>query len=192
MPKRLGFWLWLWLSRLETVAGTEPVAVTNPEFFELSVAGVELADERSGRQFVTKAGKGHQRDDGYIHFEYANSTGTEMLGLVLYPGSVQNNFYQIEVKVLSPHSGRRWPRLAVPSFVSGKGVRLGLTRNAIENLLGRPTTVRTGRGKETLSYKCSSAKRCRTLTLVNMPSYQGRYVFSGDKLVEFSVGYPYP
>lgn len=176
---------------LSLVGAAEP-APTESRFFETSVVGVTLGSDVSGRQFVTMSGKGKKRDDGYIHFEYTNSTGTEILDLIRYPGGTKYAFYEIEVRALAAGAGGKLPRIAVPSFVSGKGIRLGLTRRALIDLIGEPSAEHRLRGRDTLKYTCSNATRCPTLKTVNMPSYEGRYVFSGDRLIEFSIGYPYP
>ena len=82
--------------------------------------------------------------------------------------------------------------MSVPKFISGRGTTLGQNRVTIVALLGTPESTTEGDGLVTLVYRCSNKKRCPILKKVNMPSYEARYVFRAEELVEFSIGMPYP
>jgi hypothetical protein len=174
------------------VASCDLVPRLDPEFVETEVAGVLLGDRASGTRFTSTHGKGKVEDDGYIHHKYLSGSASEVLDLVFYPGSVKNTFDKAEVRGASPLDVQRLPRLSLSGFVSRRGIELGRSRDEIVALLGRPQSVAEKDGRVILLYRCDSRKRCPILKRVNMPAYEARYVFQADKLVEFSLGFPYP
>jgi hypothetical protein len=164
----------------------------DPQFVETEVAGISLGDPVSGRQFISSNGRGKRSDDGYIHHFYLNAGATEVLDLVFYPGGVENTFYKVCVRLANSRDVRRLPRISLSSFSSRRGVVLGLSRRQLTDLLGPPSSVKERDGRVVLSYRCGSRRRCPLLKTINMPSYEARYVLAGDKLVEYSLGFPYP
>ena len=164
----------------------------DPQFVETEVAGVSLGNPASGRKFISSNGRGIRTDDGYLHHFYLNASATEVMDLVFYPGGVENTFYKVRVRLASTRDIRRLPRLSLSSFASRRGIALGLSRKQLTDLLGPPASVRERQGRVVLSYRCGSRSRCPLLKTINMPSYEARYVLVGDRLVEYSFGFPYP
>jgi hypothetical protein len=164
----------------------------DPEFVETEVAGVLLGDRASGKHFTSRHGEGKVEDDGYVHHRYLSASASEVLDLTSYPGGVKNAFEKVEVRRSEPSDVRRLPQLPLPGFASRRGIALGLSRDEIVALLGQPHSVAEKDSRIILSYRCDSRKRCPILKRVNMPAYEARYVIEADKLVQFSIGFPYP
>jgi hypothetical protein len=156
------------------------------------IAGVALEDATSGHAFVMRHGlEVFEPDDDFPQVRVLNSDGTELLALLQHYGAQRHEFGQFRVRRPSPIDAKRGKRGAQTSFVSGKGVRLGLTVEEVVDLLG--TGAQETRDLQvTLHYACSSTRACPGLGRVNMPSYEAIYRFQNGKLVSFEGGYPYP
>jgi hypothetical protein len=173
------------------VLGASP-ASGNPAFLDPAIAGVVLGDDQSGRAFVEQYGTPLRESTlPLTPLRYVSSANTEILELVIHPGDVVNSFAQFRVIRANGARGPATPT-RVSSFVSVKGVHLGLTLPDVVHLLGPPSQrVGTG-GTVTLEYRCTSRADCPDLARVNMPEYEGRYVFRLGVLEQFEAGYPYP
>lgn len=182
----------LLLLSLYQISASEAVLVGDSGFVVTEVAGVQLGDATSGLRFISQQGRGKVSDDGYVHHRYLNGSADEVLDLVSYPGGSKGTFYRADVRQARPSDIGRLPHVSVPKFISGRGTTLGQNRVTIVALLGTPESTTEGDGLVTLVYRCSNKKRCPILKKVNMPSYEARYVFRAEELVEFSIGMPYP
>jgi hypothetical protein len=180
------------LTRTVLVAALLAVGA-NPTYWDPVIAGVTLEDARSGEAFVRRhALETIEPEDDFPRVSLLNSDGTEVLELLQHYGAERYAFGQFRVRRLSAHDAGRGTKDAPASFLSGKGVRLGL---AVEELLDRlgARAQRTRDGQQTtLRYSCSSTQACPGLIRVNMPSYEATYTFQNGKLVSFEAGYPYP
>jgi hypothetical protein len=165
---------------------------TGPVYFETGIGNVVLLDPSSGERFLNQNGIGTTSDDGLIHNFYENAAGSEILDLIKHPGDVRHSFS--EVIIFRPD----WfPLGAVPikdtTFVSSKGIKLGLRASEVRRILGKPHKVKTGKsGKVTYKYFCDDPVKCPSLAKYNTPTYSATAVFLHGRLVEYSFGYDYP
>jgi hypothetical protein len=163
----------------------------DPLYWDTVIAGVTLEDPGSGRAFIMRHPTvAHEPTDDFPQFRCVNADGTEILYLIMQYGAERYQFAQFRVRRASPEAVKG-KRSSIPSFVSGKGVRLGMTLDSVVQLLG-PGVRRERQGEVRLTYSCSSTETCPGLLRVNMPGYEAVYTFRFGKLVAFDGGYPYP
>lgn len=166
--------------------------VTDPTYFETGIADVALLSSVSGQQFIDTNGIGTTSDDGLMHNFYSNAAYSEILDLIFHPGDVRYSFS--EVMLFRPDC---FPLGAAPtkikSFVSSKGIELGLRMADVRRILGKPHEVKTGKsGRATYKYFCDDPAKCPSLAKYNVPTYTAVAEFTGGRLVKYSFGYDYP
>jgi hypothetical protein len=167
-------------------------ATGDPKFWDPVVSGVTLADVRTGKAFIMRHGPvGEEPEDDFPQFRCLNADGTEILALILHYGSERYAFGQFRVWRPTPAEATQGKRAAVPSFVTSKGLRLGLTIEEVVASLG-PGQRSDHPGEVRLRYFCDSVKACPGLQRVNMPQYEAAYTFRHGRLVSIEGGYPYP
>jgi hypothetical protein len=164
----------------------------DPAYFETGIGKVALLDPNSGEQFIDTNGIGTTSDDGLIHNFYSNASYSEILDLIFHPGDIRHSFS--EVSLFRPDC---FPLGAAPTksktFVSSKGIRLGLRAADVRRILGKPHEVKTGKsGKVTYKYFCDDPAKCPSLAKYNTPTYTAVAEFASGRLVKYSFGYDYP
>jgi hypothetical protein len=163
-----------------------------PKFWDTVVSGVTLEDVDSGKAFVMRHSPiAQEPEDDFPQVRCLNADGTEVLELILHYGAERYAFGQFRVRKPSPAEATQGKRTAVPSFVTGKGLHLGLTLDDVVALLGAGQR-RERSGEVSLRYFCDSPQACPGLQSVNMPQYEAIYRFRAGQLVSFEGGYPYP
>jgi len=178
--------------RIALLAGTLLAAGGDPKYWDPVIADVVLEDARIGEAFVVRhALEVFEPEDDFPQVRLQNSDGTEVLELLQHYGAERYSFGQFRVLRPSLSDAKAGKKGAPASFVSGKGVRLGLAVDELVGLLGVGDRDTRG-GQLTLRYSCSSKEACPGLSRVNMPSYEATYNFQNGKLVAFEAGYPYP
>jgi hypothetical protein len=164
---------------------------SDPQYWDTVISGVTLEDPVSGRAFIMRhPTAADEPADDFPQFRCLNADGTEVLYFILQYGAERYQFAQFRVRSASSVAVKS-EKSSIPSFVSGKGVRLGLTIDRVVQLLG-PGVRQERQGEVSLKYSCSSAEACPGLRRVNMPGYEAIYTFRAGKLVAFEGGYPYP
>jgi hypothetical protein len=79
------------------------------------------------------------------------------------------------------------------TFVSSKGIKLGVRAADVRRILGKPHEVKTGKsGRVTYKYFCDDPGKCPSLAKYNVPTYTAVAEFAGGRLVKYSFGYDYP
>jgi hypothetical protein len=157
---------------------------------DTSIAGIFILDSSS---FAAVAGPNNSFCSGETYCFRSVKNG-ELLKATAHPG---NNAYEIsefEVRWLHEED-KSYPELNVDHFVTGKGIKLGMTKQEIVQLFG------TGYKAEDsttnfirLSYRITEPSDTRTWLLrrYNMPIYYATYEFIKDKLQQFKFGLEYP
>ena len=174
-----------------SVAG--PSLAKDPGFVDPQVDSVRLGDAASGKAFVLRFnGKGFEPSVSLWAFRYLNAGKTEVLDLIMFPGSVAYEFTWVALRRPRAAEPSATPIPGCKSFRSARGIHLGLSVEEVIALLGAPQK-RTHQGTgQTLVYRCTSLTLCPILREVNMPEYEGNYVFRDGILVNCEWGYPYP
>jgi hypothetical protein len=180
------------LARIALLTGSLLATGADPKYWDPVIADVTLEDPSSGKAFVMRhSPEAYQPDDDFPQFRLLSSEGTEVLVLLQHHGAERYGFGQFRVRRSSSVEGKRLKKGSLQHFVSGKGVRLGLTIEQLVVLLGAGQRD-DGKGVVSLRYSCSSGQTCPGLQQVNMPAYEAIYRFQRGTLVEFEAGYPYP
>ncbi len=179
----LGLWL----------GSTESREIGNPQFIDLRVSSVELGSVPTGEAFVRRnGGREVEVDGGLPLYRYVNTPKTEVLELVMHPGGQRYEFMEFHIRRPSPAEVQVCPVAAVDSFLTGRGLHLGLTIDEVVSVLGAPQQQAGSGRSRGLHYRCTSPKTCPILEQVSMPEYHGRYFFADGKLVTVESGYAYP
>jgi hypothetical protein len=163
-----------------------PCVFSNPD---TSLCGIKLRDDNSTRSIL---GIKTKLEGDSTHYFYSKNKD-QVLGLTIHPGDGTNVVSIFEIK----YPGKQRPphkEISVNSFITEKGICLGITRQILVKLLGQCYTLRTRKGVTTLSYRLDNGKDSRTKLLErqDMPVYYATYDFQSDKLIRFEFGFEYP
>lgn len=169
-----------------TLAVAAPPEV--PRAADLSIHGLSLFDLESQRRVLGEVR--FSEKTAMPQARFASDDGTQRMTLVSHPGSVGD---VAEVAVAyGKGDGKRLP--GVKAFVTGKGIRLGMTEAEVTSLLGPPLRARRKDSTRTLEYRVEEkpGRASAFLEHYGMPVYYGVYRFAGDRLVAFRFGFEYP
>jgi hypothetical protein len=152
------------------------------------IHGIGLADEQSA---IRVLGRGYETviadpgtDLAWVIF--ASRDSKQLLALRHHPGYADQSFMEAEVK-FGRHD-RKPLKLPVYEFVSGRGIKLGMTRRNVVRALG-PCFSSTLRGRsEMLRYELLD-QSAALLRAVRSLKYYAEYEFESGRLVRFRFGH---
>jgi hypothetical protein len=158
-----------------------------PKRADISVSGIFLNDPASTEKIL-----GKEIPMTNEHVAYLNSDRTQLLTLFFHPGDEVHSFSEIKV-TQAGKSESAIKVLSLPAFITGKGVRLGITQKQLTAIFGKGVEERVG-SQSIIRYKIedTSLSSSPFLQHYRMPSYYGEYHYEGGKLVEFRFGFEYP
>jgi hypothetical protein len=159
---------------------------------DLSVYGIRLTDADSA---VSQVGSGlplSEDEEDMPHIRFVSSNGAQELVLFAHPGADTDEYGEVEVRKAGIEA-LALKDLPTPSFVSGRGVELGMSRADIISRFGQclKADEKSGDG-ETIQYQIENADRDRDLKGFNYPVYYAEYEFERGKLVRYRFGFEYP
>ncbi|MDH3920504.1 MAG: hypothetical protein OEU25_20265 [Rhodospirillales bacterium] len=157
-----------------------------PQFLDLSIARIALLEPASTTRRLGAAPHLDHEALGFSYYRYRNATGSQAITLIGHPGDIR--FSIAEVQISRRRADDVLPAFpnGVRDFVSGKGIKLGLSRAQVLEILGPPTAeIRS-------SIECRAEGHAAILSNFSMPSYVGTYHFEQGLLTEFRFGFPYP
>jgi hypothetical protein len=166
---------------------------TLPNEADVSLSGIYLLDSASAIKVLGPnivLSEMNSRVPGYPEAQYLNRDQTELLTLIFHPGDEKHCFAEIVVQKMRWKKSERMKVLPMDSFVSGKGVRIGMSKKELFQIL--PETFATGdeKGESIVEYLINPASSF--LDNYNMPQYKGEYYFLKGKLTDFRFGFTYP
>lgn len=167
----------------------KPCRMKDPD---LSVFGVRLADAESA---VRQVGAGlalTEDEEDMPHVRFVSSNGAQELVLFSHYGAGEDEYGEVEVRKAGIEA-LVLKDLPTETFVSGRGVELGMSRADITGRFGTclKADERSGDG-ETIQYQIDNADRDPDLKGFNYPVYYAEYEFERGKLVRFRFGFEYP
>ena len=156
---------------------------------DTSLSGIKLRDPKSATSVlhVTKL-------DGDTTYNFNSSDKKQMLSVNVHPGDPYSAISIFTVKHAA-NSIKSSTLPAIPNFKTEKNIQLGLTKNELQNKLGKCYTVSDSTNNSiTINYRLEQPQDSKTKLLErqNMPVYYATYKFKNDKLIEFEFGFEYP
>jgi len=158
---------------------------------DTTLHGITLGDYRSTQRVLgrDRRGAADNPDTDFPWYAFVSRDGRQVMRLRRHAGDVLDSYLEFEV--------RRGPDpkaipLEADRFVSGKGVRLGLTRKDIVALFGPCFTASRNGKTETLRYEVAEdtdKPNSPVLKAANMPQYYAEYEFEHGRLVRFTFGH---
>lgn len=141
---------------------------------------------------------GFYGDEYMFHADFLNKTKTEVWVLIGHGGDISTNFEMLVRKATERDVVN--PILPLHSFITGKGVHLGMTAAELTKILGTGE-ITEEKGKKVITYtidpdspeslskwawEFGDPHRCA------YPMYSAEYTFSNGKLIKFRFGSPNP
>ncbi len=159
---------------------------------DLSVFGVRLADADSAVRQVGTGWKLSEGEDDMPHVRFVSSNGAQELVLFSHYGAGEDEYGEVEVRKAGIEA-LVLKDLPTDTFVSGRGVELGMSRADIISRFGSCLKADEKNGdSETIQYQIDNADRDPELKGFNYPVYYAEYEFERGKLVRFRFGFEYP
>jgi hypothetical protein len=170
-------------------AKPKPCRMKDPD---LSVFGIRLADAESAVRQVGSGWTLSEGEDDMPHVRFVSSNGAQELVLFSHYGAGEDEYGEIEVRKAGIEA-LVLKDLPTDTFVSGRGVELGMSRADIISRFGSclKADEKNGDG-ETIQYQIDNADRDPDLKGFNYPVYYAEYEFERGKLVRFRFGFEYP
>jgi hypothetical protein len=133
-------------------------------------------------------------DGPFANYKFYNKDSTEILTLVIYPGSYKNCFYVFNVcKANLQHEKGIIYSLPDRVFVTESGIKIGMIKSELIGIKGRSDSQSIVNGLEILGFKINyNNNSAEIFKRYSMPEYYANYSFKQDRLVEFEFGFTYP
>jgi hypothetical protein len=164
-----------------------------PRETELTLSGIQLADAQSAKMpFGMKPvldDPDSDRPKAYI----CNQDQSERLALVYYEGDTAYVISEFRVEqVTTRYIDCSQPETPIEHFVSGKGIALGMQREQLARILGKPHHTHPQLDETVLIYRIDGKSASGFLQRYGAPAYFGQYHFREGRLVRFSFGFELP
>jgi hypothetical protein len=197
MNIRPAFLLVLVLLGSATFVSAGPKSI--PKVADLSVAGIKLNDAKSsravlGREISSSTDPALIEDNTEMPHAFAvNKAGTQVLTLYFHYGGEVMAFSEFKVSLASETKLVVKPikLTGVATFVTGKGLKLGLSEAQLIKILGPPQERSSVSGAVILDYRINDPEAGELLNY-SADLYYGTYTFKAGKLTEFRFGFHYP
>jgi hypothetical protein len=172
-----------------------------PSCVDISAINIFFNDESSSKQVLCNnypisnlAQFNYDEYATFPHVNFYNKNKTQILTLIVYPGDSNMNFSKMIIRESINSSKDKINHLtSINSFLTGKGIELGLTKKDLIKILGSKNKTETkSENMEIFKYHISDFKNNKFLQKYNNSEYQGEYKFVNNILVEFSFGFIYP
>jgi len=166
---------------------------------ESDVIGIRIGDAQSAVRAIGEAGFPTAEQDkneagadtSLPYVRFATRDGREEFKLYEHYGDEVNSYNELEVaRARAGVSAAK--RLPVAHFSTERGIKLGITEQALTRILGSCFKRRRGDTGETMIQYAIDDPGHALLERVNMPSYYAHYVFRRGKLTRFKFGFEYP
>jgi hypothetical protein len=157
---------------------------------DTSLAGILLYDSAS---FASVAGLNNHFCFGETYC-FNSLKKDEVLRLTMHPGSNAFSVSEFEAGAADV-TYKNAKVLNIEHFTSGKGVKLGMSKQDIINLFGNNYKAEDSSNSFIrLNYRIETPDdtKTRILQRYNMPIYYSIYEFRDDKLEHFKFGFEYP
>ena len=127
-------------------------------------------------------------------YHYCSSDCREAMTLTQHPGDGKYNIsiFKVEYSRIGDHG---YKRLAIDTFKTEKGIKLGMSKEHIIEKLGTCyITNDSSKNYIEINYRIESPKDSKTKLLErqNMPIYYATYKLRMNKLEVFEFGFEYP
>lgn len=164
-----------------------------PPQAEIAVSGILLDDPGSAKAPFGAPPRLDDPDSDNPKAFFCNRDDSERLTLVYHEGDIANTVSELRVeRVETRYIDCAHPASAMDHFISGKGIQLGMTLEAVAQILGKNFKEHAELGEIVISYRIENAKTSDFLQLHDAPSYYGQYHFRNNRLVKFDFGFEYP
>ncbi|MBK9522515.1 MAG: hypothetical protein IPO13_13070 [Rhodocyclaceae bacterium] len=176
----------LWVS---TSFAAQPVL---PKQADISISNIVLHDMASQKQ-VLGVDIPFDKNADLPVATFSSADGRQFLTVSSHPGGLG----EISEFRVSSSPGKNLVARRIASrdaFVTGKGIRLGLTKSQLVSRLGAPLRTKGNGNFVTLEYRIEDTEQnpSKFLRFYNMPIYYGSYTFKNNYLVAFKCGFDYP
>jgi hypothetical protein len=121
-----------------------------------------------------------------LFFEFANSNKKFKLTLVAFPGSSQNDIYQIKVEHILSYNNLKV--LPYENFITESNIKLGITKEELVKIKGNNYLTENN----VIKYSLSHDQNKDFFTNFNMPFYYANYSFEKGRLIKIDFGFLYP
>jgi hypothetical protein len=147
------------------------------QYYDPTLNGMRLRDPKSVEKVIGITDNIIDSEDEQT--EVISVNGNQLLTMTFHPGDVVNQFSQFKIEYNSKKIRSSY-KIKDKEFVTGKGIRLGITEQKLVEVLGQPIEKKPDKGLLKYSYKQDNGL------------YFGHYWFKNGKLEKFWFGEEYP
>lgn len=164
-----------------------------PREADLSLSGVQLNDAASAKAPFGISPELEDAENDRPLAYVCNTDSSERLALVYYEGDTAYVISEFRVEqVATQYIDCASPKKPIDHFISGKGIVLGMSREQLEHVLGKPHHEHPQLDEIVLIYRIDNKNASDFLQRHSAPAYFGQYHFRQDHLVRFSFGFELP
>lgn len=156
---------------------------------DLTIAGIRLLDAQSAAEVVGSGAELRGGEEDLPHASFVNEHGNEQLDLFAHYGASVDEYAEAEVHEAGSQA-LVLKDLPVESFITGRGVGLGMTARDVIKLFGTCVKARESDGDaEIIQYEITRSQMEPVMLGLGYDSYFAEYEFSSGKLVRFRFGF---
>ena len=177
---------------LQAGAAAAEVDPELPRQADLMVLGIVLDHAESARNAFGIRLQPEDPDAMHPHMSLCDHDKHEKLVIEFYERDTDIVINEMRVeRVQTRHVDCTVPPQHVEQFISGKGIRLGMSKKAVTDILGKGYRESVHPDEQIVSYRIDD-KDAALLQRHNAPAYYGQYYFRENRLVRFEMGFEFP
>lgn len=164
-----------------------------PHQADITVSDVALDDAAGAKAPFAAPPQLDDPDSDRPKAYFCNEDRSEKLTLVYYEGDTAYIVSEFRVeRVETRYVDCAQPAQPIARFVTGKGIRLGMTQSEVTRILGRGYNTHPQLDEIVISYRIDDKHESDFLQRHGAPAYYGQYHFVEDRLVRFDFGFEFP
>jgi hypothetical protein len=153
-------------------------------FLDTTIVKLSILNQNTQTSLPLNLAKREKGNDGFDYLQFYNKDKSEILILTLLPEAPISLVEYTMYYAPSDHSFANLQATLITHFVSGKGIRLGLSKRSVLKILGSPSEIDSTTNR---IYYRNDDPQSVVLSRYGAKEYLAWYRFRNSRLFEVSV-----
>ena len=171
------------------VVSAQPVPDPYPEKVDLGVQGITLNYRESTEKVLGREVTFEKTENQTARLVCLNQNGSEALTLLNHNAAVPNSVQEFDVGPTEPGTVDQCGLSGIATFISVRGIRLGMGASQLIKMLGTDYRARSSGGDVVMEYSIQGNAYSPFLQHYGEGEYFGHYTLRNGKLIKFRFGF---
>jgi len=178
----------IWQTACEVVSA-QPVPDPYPDKVDLGVQGITLNYRESTEKVLGREVTFEKIEHQTARLICLNQNGSEALTLLNHNAAIPNSVQEFNVGPAEPGAVDQCGLSGIRTFISGRGIRLGMGASQLIRMLGPDYRARGSGSDVVMEYSIKGNAYSPFLQHYGEGEYFGHYTLRNGKLIKFRFGF---